>query len=102
MAARRTTSHALDRNVPPAQDPLMSSERVARVLKLATDLGEDERAELAEELWNTLPSELSPEWRAEIEQRLGQMRSAEARGEPVGRALDFDQLLDEIKTSSRQ
>jgi len=75
------------------------SERVARVLKLAAELGEDERAEVAEELWSTLPEELSPAWRAEIERRLADMHAAEARGEPAGQVLDFEQLLREIKTN---
>jgi hypothetical protein len=78
----------------------MPSERVARVLELAAELGVQERAEVAEELWSAIPDELSPEWQAEVQDRLAEMRAAEARGEPVGQALDFEQLLREIKTGS--
>jgi hypothetical protein len=75
----------------------MPSARFAEALKLATELPEEERAELARELVRTLPEDLqledeeagfSDEWRAEIKRRL--------RDEPRGEALTFDQLRERV------
>jgi hypothetical protein len=76
------------------------SERVARVLKLAVELGDEERAELADELWNTIPEELSAEWRDEIRGRLQEMHDAEARGDAVGESLPFDELVRRVTSGS--
>jgi hypothetical protein len=100
MARRKTAQPALDTTARPTHDPPVPSERVARVLKLAADLRDEEKAELAEELWSTIPDELSAEWREEVRDRLKAMRDAEARGEPVGEALSFDELLRLVKTGS--
>ena len=71
----------------------MPSARFAEALKLANELPEDERAELARELVRTLPEDLeledeedgfSDEWKQEIRRRL--------REEPRGEALTLDQL----------
>jgi len=98
MARRRTG--LLDTTGGPTHDPPMPSERVAKVLKLAGELGDEERAELADELWSTVPDALTPEWREEIRQRLEEMRQAEARGEPVGQALTFDELVKQVRAGS--
>jgi len=100
MSRRRVTSPTLDRGDAPTHDPPMPSDRVAKVLKLAAELDTEERAELAEELWGTVPDEVAPEWTDEIQLRLKEMREAEARGQPVGQRLTFDELLREIKAGS--
>jgi hypothetical protein len=71
------------------------SDRFAEALKLAAELPDEERAELARELVRTLPEELeledeesgfSEEWQAEIRRRL--------REEPRGEPLTFEQLRE--------
>jgi hypothetical protein len=78
----------------------MPSDRVAKVLKLAAELPDEERAELADELWSTVPDDISPEWRDEIQSRLAEMNEADARGEPAGRALSFEELVREVKAGA--
>ena len=75
---------------------VVASDRVARVLALAAKLREDERAELADKLWSTVPDELSPEWEAEIRARVAAMDAADARGESPGLALTFDEMLEHV------
>jgi putative addiction module component (TIGR02574 family) len=41
-----------------AHDPAMPSERLAKVLKLAEELPDDERVELARELLRTMPDDI--------------------------------------------
>jgi hypothetical protein len=81
----------LDKTAPRTDDRRMPSARFAEALKLANELPEDERAELARELVRTLPEDLeleddgfSDEWKHEIRRRL--------REEPRGEALTLDQL----------
>jgi putative addiction module component (TIGR02574 family) len=72
----------------------MSSKRVAQVLRLAAELPDQERAELARALVKTLPepddfdvedgTSFTEEWSAEIRRRLHE--------EPRGEALSFDEL----------
>jgi hypothetical protein len=80
-----------------AHDHRMPSARFAEALKIATELPEEERAELARELVRTLPEDLeleddedgfSDEWKVEIKRRL--------RDEPRGEALTFDQLRERV------
>ena len=75
----------------------MPSDRVAKVLELAASLPDDERAELADRLWSTVPDVLSDEWAAEIRGRVDQMNLAEARGERPGLELTFDEMLAHVK-----
>jgi hypothetical protein len=75
----------------------MPSSRFAEALKLASELSEEERAELAEELWNTVPDELSPACEQELRGRVAEMKAAAARGEPTGRALDFDEMTKVVR-----
>jgi putative addiction module component (TIGR02574 family) len=46
---------ALDRSAAGGHDPAMPSDRLAKVLKLAEELPEDERVELAREILRGLP-----------------------------------------------
>jgi hypothetical protein len=62
----------------------MPSERVAKLLKLASECSAEERAELADELWSTVPEELSPESKDEIRRRVAEADAAHARGELPG------------------
>jgi hypothetical protein len=75
----------------------MPSARFAEALKLAAELPEEERVELARELARTLPEDLeiedeesgfSEEWQAEIRRRL--------RDEPRGEPLTFEQLRERV------
>jgi hypothetical protein len=75
----------------------MPSDRVAKVLELAASLPDDERAELADRLWSTVPDVLSDEWTAEIRGRVEEMNAAEARGERPGLVLTFDEMLAHVK-----
>ena len=79
----------LDRSAERAHDPPMPSARVAKMLELASDLGDDERIELAEELWERVPDQTTPAWEAEIRRRAADMDAAEARGEQGGSVLSF-------------
>ena len=49
---------ALDRSPPCAHDPAMPSDRLAKLLKLAEELPEDERVELARELLRGLTDDV--------------------------------------------
>jgi putative addiction module component (TIGR02574 family) len=71
----------------------MSSARVARMLELAAELPDDERLELAEELWERVPDEFSPAWQAELRRRMADMDAAEARGDSAGRVLTIDEAI---------
>jgi len=75
----------------------MASPRVAKVLELAAALPKEERAELADELWSTVPDELSPEWEAELRGRVAEMEAADARGEPAGVALTFEEMSKRVR-----
>jgi hypothetical protein len=75
----------------------MPSARFTEALKLAGELPEEERAELARELVRTLPEDrgledeetgFSPEWQVEIKRRL--------RDDPVGEPLTFEQLRERV------
>ena len=55
----------------------MPSDRVAQVFELAAKLGNEERAELADRLWSTVPDELSDEWKAELRDRVAEMEEAD-------------------------
>jgi hypothetical protein len=75
----------------------MPSARFAEALKIATELPEEERAELARELLRTLPEDLeledneggfTGEWQVEIRRRL--------RNQPRGEALTFEQLRERV------
>jgi hypothetical protein len=72
--------------------------RVAKMLELAAELQPEERAELADELWSTVPDELSPEWQHELRERVDEMNAADARGEPAGEALTFDEMMRRVRT----
>jgi len=78
----------------------MPSDRVAQVFELAAKLGDEERAELADRLWSTVPDELSDEWKAELRDRVAEMEEADARGEPAGVALSFDEMMRQVRASS--
>jgi hypothetical protein len=78
----------------------VSSDRFAKVLELASRLADEERAELADRLWSTVPDELSDEWKAELRDRVTAMEEADARGEPVGAALSFDEMMRLVRDSS--
>jgi hypothetical protein len=80
-----------------AHDERMPSARFAEAIKIAAELPEEERAELARELARTLPEDLeledeesgfSEEWQAEIRRRL--------RDEPRGEPLTFEQLRERV------
>jgi putative addiction module component (TIGR02574 family) len=62
------------------------TERARKVLEQAESLSVDERAEIAAELFATVPadiaSELHPEWVAELEQRATRAWGAPGGGEP--------------------
>ena len=66
---------------------------------MATKLGDEERAELADRLWSTVPDELSDEWKAELHDRVAEMEKADARGEPAGVALSFDEMMHQVRAS---
>jgi len=85
----------------------MSSKRVAQVLRVAAELPEEERAELARALVRTLPDpddfELGDaegfghDWTAEIQRRV--------REEPRGEPLSFEELrarIDAILAATEQ
>ena len=87
----------LDKVTTRAHDEHMRSARFAEALKIAAELSEEERAELARELVRTLPEDLeledgesgfSEEWQAEIRRRL--------RDEPRGEPLTFEQLRERV------
>jgi hypothetical protein len=87
----------LDKVTTRAHDERMPSARFAEALKIAAELPEEERAELARELVRTLPEDLeleddesgfSAEWQAEVRRRL--------RDEPPGEPLTFEQLRERI------
>jgi len=87
----------LDEVTARAHDERMPSARFAEALKIAAELPEEERAELARELVRTLPEDLeledeesgfSEEWQAEIRRRL--------RDEPRGEPLTFEQLRERV------
>ena len=80
----------------------MPSDRVAKVLKLASDWSAEERAELADELWITVPDELSPEWKDEIRRRVAEADAAHARGEAPGLALTFDEMLEQVRADDTE
>jgi hypothetical protein len=76
----------------------VASDRVAKVLALAANLGNDERAELADKLWSTVPDELTEEWETEIRARVAAMDAADARGESPGLILTFEELLEQVRS----
>lgn len=87
----------LDKVTTRAHDQRVPSTRFAEALKIAAELPEEERAELARELVRTLPEDLeleddesgfSEEWQAEIRRRL--------RDEPRGETLTFEQLRERV------
>lgn len=80
----------------------MPSERVAKLLKLASECSAEERAELADELWNTVPEELSPEWKDEIRRRVAEADAAHARGELPGVALTCDEMLERVRADDKE
>jgi putative addiction module component (TIGR02574 family) len=71
----------------------MPSNRFAEALRIASDLPDDERAALAEVLWETVPDELDPAWEQELRARVAEMKAAHARGEPTGARLSFDEMM---------
>ena len=71
----------------------MPSDRFAEVLQIASELPDDERAALAEVLWDTVPDRLSPAWETELRARIAEMKAARGRGEPGGLALGFDEMM---------
>jgi Putative addiction module component len=77
----------------------MPSDRFAQALKLAAELGTEERAELADQLWSTVPDELSDEWKQELRDRVAGMEQAEANGEQAGIVLSFDEMVERVKAS---
>jgi hypothetical protein len=87
----------LDRVTTRAHHERMPSARFSEALKIAAELPEEERAELARELVRTLPEDLeleddesgfSVEWQTEIRRRL--------RDEPRGEVLTFEQLRERV------
>ncbi len=93
----RARAFALRMRLPRPHHSDMTS-RVAKMLDLAAELQPEERAELADELWSTVPDELSPEWQHELRQRVDEMNAADTRGEPVGEALTFDEMIRRVRT----
>jgi hypothetical protein len=96
-ASKQLSHPFLDKVTTRAHDECMPSARFAEALKLAAELPEEERAELARELVRTLPEDLeleddesgfSEEWQAEIRRRL--------RDEPRGEPLTFEQLRERV------
>jgi hypothetical protein len=87
----------LDRSLESAHDLPMPSARVAKMLELASELGDEERLELAEELWEHVPDTVSPEWETEIRKRAAEMDAAEARGEEVGLVLTIDEAIQRAR-----
>jgi putative addiction module component len=85
-------AHAL-----PQSHHLKMTSRVAKMMELAAELRAEERAELADELWSTVPDELSPEWERELRERVDEMNAADARGEAVGEALTFDEMVRRVR-----
>jgi hypothetical protein len=75
----------------------MPSARVAKMLELASELGDDERLELAEELWERVPDHVAPDWEAEIRRRVAEMDAAEARGERGGFVLTIDEAIERAR-----
>ncbi|HEX8789628.1 MAG TPA: addiction module protein [Polyangiaceae bacterium] len=71
----------------------MPSNRFAEALRIASDLPDEERAALAEVLWETVPDELDPALERELRGRIAEMRAAHARGEPTGKTLSFDEMM---------
>jgi hypothetical protein len=67
------------------------------MLELASELAEDERLELAEELWEHVPEKLSPAWEAELRRRAHEMDAAEARGELAGVVLTVDEAIERAR-----
>ena len=78
----------------------MPSDRFAQALKLAAELVAEERADLAEQLWSTVPDELSDEWKQELRDRVDEMAQAEARGEQPGIAFSFDEMMERVRAPS--
>jgi len=71
----------------------MPSNRFAEALRIASDLPDEERAALAEVLWETVPDELDPAVEQELRGRVAEMKAAHARGEPAGAKLSFDEMM---------
>jgi putative addiction module component (TIGR02574 family) len=67
------------------------------MLELASELAEDERLELAEELWEHVPEKLSPAWEAELRRRAHEMGAAEAQGELAGVVLTVDEAIERAR-----
>lgn len=88
LDAMARTRHAHD---------VMSTARVARMLEMAAELADDERLELAEELWERVPDKLSPAWEAELRRRMSDMDAAEARGDSPGRVLTIDAAIEHAR-----
>ena len=79
----------------------MPSNRFAEALQIASELPEDERAALAEVLWDTVPDHLSPAWESELRARIAEMKAAQALGKPVGHALNFDEMMALVRAPPR-
>jgi hypothetical protein len=75
----------------------MSTARVVRMLEMAAELADDERLELAEELWEHVPDKLSPASEAELRRRMSDMDTAEARGDSPGRVLTIDAAIEHAR-----
>jgi hypothetical protein len=71
----------------------MPSNRFAEALRIASDLPDEERAALAEVLWETVPDSLDPALEQELRARIAEMKAAHARGEPPGAKLGFDEMM---------
>jgi hypothetical protein len=99
-AAEQHGQNWLDTDDRGGHDWSMPSDRVAQVFELAARLGDEERAELADRLWSTVPDELSDEWNAELRDRVAEMEDADSRGEPAGVALSFDEMMRQVRASS--
>jgi len=72
----------------------MVAPNVRDILDAAMKLSAEDRATIAEHLWDTVESEtdddLSPEWQKEIERRVESIKKGDAKlldGEPILRAL---------------
>ena len=80
----------------------MPSERVAKLLKLASECSAEERAELADELWSTVPEGPSPKWKDEIRRRVEEADAAHARSDLPGVALTFDEMLERVGADDKE
>jgi hypothetical protein len=79
----------------------MPSNRFEEALRIASDLTDQERAALAEVLWETVPDELDPALEKELRGRIAEMKAAHARGEPTGAKLSFDEMMALVRKPGR-